>query len=39
MHKYKTFSISRQYMHTAIKYVKESKMLMYYIWPMILMWL
>jgi len=25
MHKYKTFSISRLCMHTAIKYVKESK--------------
>lgn len=39
MHKYKTFAISCLYMHTARKYVKESKMLMYYTWPMIVMWL
>jgi len=39
MHKYKTFSISRLCMHTATKYAKESKTLMYYTWPMIVTWL
>jgi len=38
MQKYKTFSIIRKYMHTTLKYVKESKMLMYYTWPIIVMW-
>ena len=39
MHKYKTFAISRLYMHTARKYVKKSKTQMYYTWSMIVMWL